>query len=50
MVAPGLGSDPDVKVKVCGFDCPRDTAKETADKVVCTLPPMHSVKSVETEP
>ena len=48
--APGLGSDPEVKVKVCGFDCPRDMDKETSDKIVCTLPPMHSVKSVETTP
>ena len=36
-----------MNVSVCGKPCPRVNGLETRDSVICTLPEMHSVFSVE---
>ncbi len=44
---PGLGTDKSMEVQICGFNCPRDATKETDDKIVCEMPPIHSALTVE---
>ena len=43
-----VGQDPHLQVKVCGIGCARKSAQETPHKLVCTLPPLHSVSSVRS--
>ena len=47
---PGLGTDKNMEVEVCGFKCPRNLEKENDDKIVCTLPPIFSAFAVQKYP